>query len=106
MPVTPDYKALVLDALRAARPVEVKAMFGGLGIYLDGVFMAVVDDDRLYLKIDSVTEPVYEARGMAPWSVAPGAYRELPEEVLSDPVVCGEWLDAARGAAVRRKRKA
>ena len=46
VPVSPEHKALVLEALRAARPIEVKAMFGGLGIYLDGVFMAVVDDDR------------------------------------------------------------
>lgn len=79
-------------------------MFGGLGLYLDGVFMGVVDDDRLYLKVDPSTEPMYAARGMAVWPVSPNAYRELPDDVLSDPATCGEWLDAAREAAVRRKR--
>lgn len=106
MPVTPEAKSRLLAALSAARPIESKAMFGGLGIYLDGVSVAVVDDDRLYLKVDSVTEPAYAERGMAAWPVTPSAYRELPEEVLSAPTLCGEWLDAARGAAVRRKRKA
>ena len=42
---------------------------------------------------------------MAPWSVTPGAHRELPADVLADPQRCGDWLDAARDAAVRRKAK-
>ena len=105
MPVSPEYKTFVLDALRAARPVESKAMFGGLGLYHEGVFMGVVDDDRLFLKIDPLTESAYVERGMAAWSVTPSAYRELPEDVLGDPALCGEWLDASRDAAVRRKRR-
>ena len=105
MPVSPEAKARFLDALSAARPIESKPMFGGLGLYHDGVFMGVVDDDRLYLKIDPQTEPAYAARDMEPWSVTPNAYRELPADVLADPVQCGEWLDAARDAAVRRKAK-
>lgn len=105
MPVSPEAKARLLAALTTARPIESKAMFGGLGLYLDGVFMGVVDDDRLFLKIDPQTEPAYVARGMETWSVSPNAYRELPEDVLNDPARCGEWLDAARDAAVRRKAK-
>ena len=106
MPVSPEARDRLLAALRAARPLESKAMFGGLGIYLDGVFMAVVDDDRLYLKIDPITEPAFVERGMGTWSVSPKAYREMPGDVLDDPVACGAWLDAARDAAVRRKRPA
>lgn len=105
MPVSSEAKARVLAALSAARPIQSRAMFGGLGIYLDGVFMAVVDDDRLYLKVDPLTEPAYVERGMATWSVSPEAYRELPEDVLNDPDECGAWLDASRDAAVRRKAK-
>ena len=105
MPVSPEAKARILSSLAAARPIESKPMFGGLGLYHDGVFMGVVDDDRLYLKIDPVTEPAYVAKGMAAWSVTPSAYRELPSDVLEDPIVCGDWLDAARDAAVRRKAK-
>ena len=105
MPVSPEAKVRILDALRAARPIESKAMFGGLRLYLDGVFMAVVDDDRLYLKVDPLTEPEYVARGMDVWSVSPKAYRELPQDVLDDPEACGQWLDASRDAAIRRKAK-
>ena len=109
MPVSPEAKARLLSALGAARPITSRAMFGGLGLYHDGVFMGVVDDDRLYLKIDDQTEPSYIERGMEGWSPDPSpkgfAYRELPADVLEDPALCGEWLDAARDAAVRRKAK-
>ena len=105
MPVSPEAKARLLSALSAARPIESKPMFGGLGLYLDGTFMGVVDDDRLYLKIDPQTEPLYVERGMEAWSVTPNAYRELPPDVLEDPATLGEWLDAARNAAIRRKAK-
>ena len=105
MPVSPEYKTSVLATLALARPIESKPMFGGLGLYLDGVFMGVVDDDRLYLKIDAQSEPAYVERGMEVWSVSPKAYRELPKDVLADPALCGEWLDAARDAAGRQKRK-
>lgn len=105
MPVSPAAKARFLTALGAARPIDSKPMFGGLGLYHDGVFMGVIDDDRLYLKIDPVTEPAYVERGMAAWSVSPKAYRELPEDVLNDPEECGRWLDASRDAALRRKTK-
>ncbi len=105
MPVTPAAKSRLLAALSAARPITSRAMFGGLGLYHDGVFMGVIDDDRLFLKIDAQTEPAYVERGMETWSVTPGAYREIPDDVLDDPETCGEWLDASRDAAMRRKAK-
>ena len=109
MPVSPEAKERFLTALRAARPIESKAMFGGLGIYHDGIFMGVVDDDRLFLKIDPETEGVYIERGMAAWSYDGGKseqpYRELPEDVLNNPEECGRWLDDSRDAAIRRKTK-
>lgn len=83
-------------------------MFGGIGIYLDDVFMAVIDDDRLYFKVDTETEGEYVARGMAQWSYDGGKtlnpYRELPEEILNDPEQCGTWLDDSRDAAIRLKK--
>lgn len=109
MPISPEAKTRFLTALGKARPIQSRAMFGGLGLYQEGVFMGVVDNDRLFLKIDDQTEPEYIARGMEQWSYDGGKtfspYRELPEEVLNDPETCGEWLDAARDAAVRRKAK-
>ena len=76
--------------MQATRPIESKTMLGGLG---------------LFLKVDSFSESAYIERGMAAWSLSPKAYRELPEDVLVELEQCGEWLDAARDAAVRQKVK-
>jgi DNA transformation protein len=107
MPVSAEAKARFVDAFQAARPVTYRAMFGGLGFYLDDVFMAVADDDRIYLKIDPISEPKFVAQGMASWELdgKPQPYREVPEAVLNDPQDLGVWLDEARDAAVRRKKK-
>jgi len=107
MPVSAEVKARFVDAFQAARPVKYRAMFGGLGFYLDDVFMAVADDDRIYLKVDPISEPKFVAQGMASWELEGKAqpYREVPEAVLSNPEELGIWLDEARDAAVRRKKK-
>ncbi len=109
MSVSPEAKERFLTALRAARPIESKPMFGGLGLYHDGVFMGVVDNDRLFFKIDPESEGAFVERGMEAWSYDGGKteqpYRELPAEVLNDPEVCGNWLDESRDAAIRRKAK-
>jgi TfoX/Sxy family transcriptional regulator of competence genes len=105
MPISPEAVRRVTAALRAARPVETKKMFGGLGIYHEGVFCAVFDDDRLFLKIDPASEVWYAERGAEPWSVTPGAYRELTSDHWDDANLVGERLDEARDAARRRKKK-
>jgi DNA transformation protein and related proteins len=110
VPVSASYLASVVAALEAARPVTHRKMFGGLGVYLDGVFFAVVDDDRLYFKVDDGNLAGYDALGMEPWfpdptSTKPSPYREVPADVLADVEALGEWVDASVAAAVRLKRK-
>ena len=49
-------------------PVRVKRMFGGKGIYLDGLIIAVeLSDGTLYLKGDGASAPAYEAAGGRRW---------------------------------------
>ena len=57
----------VLDLMAALGPVTARRMFGGFGIYLDGVMFALIADDILYLKVDDRTRPDYEAAGSAPF---------------------------------------
>jgi hypothetical protein len=39
-------------------------MFGGHGIYVDDLFVAIVVADTLYLKADAETIPRFEGRGL------------------------------------------
>lgn len=106
MPVTDAYARKVLDALQAVRPVTSRKMFGGIGLYCGGPVFGILDDDRLYFKVDAGTVWRFDEAGSDCWvydpAVGPVAkYREVPSSVLADPVALGEWVDEAAGAALR-----
>jgi DNA transformation protein len=107
-------QAHALEQLSLAVPVTPKAMFGGVGIYSDGLFFALMDGERLYLKVDDTNRPTFEARGLGPFRPydADGPamqYYPVPEDVLADPATLREWaldaLEVARRAKARRKRR-
>lgn len=111
MPVSLEYRAWALEQLGRVRPVTSRRMFGGVGVYADGLFFALMDDDRLFLKTDDVNRPDFEARGMGPFRpYGPDdersmAYHELPGELLEDPDALRSWVDAAVEVARRAKTK-
>ncbi|MFN3729377.1 MAG: TfoX/Sxy family protein [Fimbriimonadaceae bacterium] len=109
MPISETYLRTTVELLSNVRPVTAKKMFGGAGLYCEEVFFAVIDDDRLYLKVDQVNLPDFEAFDAEPWIMdlrnpKPAPYRELPAEILHDPQQLGAWIDAAVAVA-RRKAK-
>ena len=45
-------------------------MFGGQGIFVDGLMIALIARDVIYLKADAETIPAFEQEGLAPFSYA------------------------------------
>jgi DNA transformation protein len=88
--------------------VRAKRMFGGYGLYRDGVMFGLVANDALYLKVDERTRPAYEGRGLPAFSylrrgkrVEIRSYHQAPPEALEDPEVLAEWAERAFHAALR-----
>ena len=52
MAVDESYKDYVVDQLGQLGFVTVKKMFGGAGIYYDGLIFGLLADDVLYFKVD------------------------------------------------------
>ena len=52
MAVTEGFKDFVTELLDGFGPVTIRNMFGGAGVYADGVMFAILVDDVLYLKAD------------------------------------------------------
>ena len=109
MAVTSGFRAFVVEQLQVAGPVTARAMFGGLGLYCEGCFFALVADDTLYLKVDDVTRPAFERAGSGPFRPYGGdthvmQYYEIPPEVLEDRTALREWALAAIGVAQRKGR--
>lgn len=86
-------------------------MFGGAGIYADGVMFALVADDVIYLKVDAQNEPDFEREGLPPFTYlaknnkrAVMSYRRMPDRLYDDPDELARWAREALSAA-RRARK-
>jgi DNA transformation protein and related proteins len=111
MSVSNDYRNYVLEQLAAAGSVSPRAMFGGVGLYLDGLFFALIDDDTLYFKADDATRKRYEAAGSRPFCPDPQrpeqamGYWQVPAEVLEDPDELVAWAREAAGVALAKRGK-
>jgi DNA transformation protein len=89
--------------------VTVKHMFGGLGIYRDGLMFALVAYGQLYLKVDDVNRPLFEKSGGKPFVYEGKAepvtmfYWTPPADFFDDEDILRDWAEAAFGAALRAK---
>lgn len=90
--------------------VILKRMFGGIGVFKDGVMFGLVDDDALFLKADEATSGRYEAEGQGRW-VYEGRgkqvampYWRLPERLYDEPEEFRDWAVAAFAVAAKTKK--
>lgn len=110
------YIADLLSPLGSVRP---RGMFGGYGIYRDGLMFALVADDTLYFCADDGMRAAFGALGTGPFryqakgrEITIGRYHEVPAAILDDADDLIVWARVAlRAAAVpaataRRKRAA
>lgn len=91
--------------------VSIKRLFGGKGIYCDGLIIALVLQDELLLKADAqsagdfidagCTQLTYGRKGKTPVAMP---YWSVPEEAFDDPDIMTLWAKRAFEAA-RRTRK-
>lgn len=97
----------VTDLLSGFGPVAVRRMFGGAGLFRDGVMFALIVADTLYLKVDDTTRPAYEAAGMGPFTyrrkgeAAALGYYQAPEAAMDDPEVMRDLARDAFAVALR-----
>jgi DNA transformation protein len=109
--VTDEFRDYVLEQLAAAGKVSARRMFGGVGLYLDGLFFALIDDDALYFKTDDANRPRFEKAGSRPFCPFPDrpshvmAYWEVPAEVLEDAEQLRLWTREALAAALAARSK-
>ena len=104
MPVSSDYLAYVLEQLAGLAGLSARRMFGGVGLYCEELFFALLDNDTLYLRVNDDNRADYTARGMSqfrPYADRPElsmSYYEAPADVLEDPAQLVSW--ARRSVAV------
>jgi DNA transformation protein len=115
MPVSPSFKTFVLEQLSVAGSVTARAMFGGIGLYCQSLFFALIADDTVYLKVDDTTRADFERLGSEPFrpfgdDSQSMQYYAVPAELLENRAALLPWVEGAvavarRKAAGRTKRR-
>jgi DNA transformation protein len=95
-------------------PVSVRRMFGGAGIYAEGLCFAIEADGEVFLKTDSLSQPSFSAADSVPFTYVakgrarPTSYWSLPTAAHEDDDELRRWagmgLEAARRAAEARAK--
>lgn len=71
MPQTTTSKAFVnyvVELMQVVGAVTAKSMFGGHGLFLDGLMFGVIANDVLYLKADKLTQDEFINKGLEAFS--------------------------------------
>jgi len=108
MAVSESYRDFVLEQLGWVTPVTARSMFGGVGLYAEGLFFALIAEDRLYFKVDDMTRLEFERLGMESFrpfgeETAMGTF-EVPADVMEDPMQLALWMRKALDVAAKAKR--
>ena len=91
--------------------VGVRRMFGGHGVYLDGLMFAIVSEDTLYLKADEMNRIEFEQAGCEIFGYARKGKRatlgffRAPEDAMESPELMLPWARTAYAAALRTNAK-
>lgn len=101
------------EELFAELGCRTRRMFGGAGLYAEGVMFALIDDNEMIrLKADAALRGALEAEGSTEWvytypsgpkkgqSVTMG-YWSLPDAALDDPAVASQWGRRALDVALK-----
>ena len=109
--VNHSFRAFVLEQLQRTLPaIRSRSMFGGVGIYSEDLFFALIDDQSLYFKVNDASRGDFEARGMGPFRpFGEGGevmqYYEVPTDLLDDPDALRPWAEKAVAVARQARKK-
>ena len=108
MPPTPPLVAHSLELLAPLGPARARRMFGGWGLYVGDLFVALIAAERLYLKADGDSRGAFERAGCTPFTYSArdrGAvtlgYWSAPDEAMESPQAMLPWARLALASALR-----
>jgi DNA transformation protein and related proteins len=103
--------AYLLELLVPLGPVSARRMFGGVGLFMNGMMFGLIARDELYFKVGANNRAAFEAAGEAPFSYATKdgmhtitSYWRCPPDLLDGSETFQEWAREAVEAAAAAAR--
>ena len=111
MSVSASFKEFLIEQMAGFGRVTIRAMFGGAGVYHDGLMFALIDDEVLYLKVDESSRAAFEAENLPPFLYSKKdqkiemSYFRSPERCMDDADEMAVWCRTAYGVALKAAAK-
>lgn len=102
----PAFVEHCIELLAPLGAVRVRRMFGGWGLYVDDLFVALIASERLFLKADAGSRERFAAAGCEPFRYSADGeqvtlgYWSAPDEALDSPALMQPWARLALQAAL------
>ena len=110
MAVSPGFRAFLDEQFAPLPGVTIRNMFGGLGVFRDGIMFAMSVEDTLYLKCEGDRTTEFAAEGSArvvfrsqTGKDVPMPYWRAPERLFDEPEEFRMWAERAFADAWRAK---
>ena len=106
-----DFVDYVMELFGPFGTVGARRMFGGHGVYLDGLMLAIISEDTLYLKADEMNRIEFEQAGCEIFGYARKGRRatlnffRAPADAMESPELMLPWARTAYAAALRTNAK-
>jgi len=106
-----EFTNYIVDLMQSIGPVNAKRMFGGYGIFLDGLMFALVSDGLLYLKADTENKENFIKNKLDAFTYMKKgkechlSYFQSPEDALEDTDIMNSWAKSSYAAALRAAAK-
>lgn len=106
------YIEFLYELLEPAGKISARKMFGGHGIYCNGVMIGLVAEESLYLKVDEQTKALFSDAGCEPFIYQSKAkqvtmsYWSVPDDAMESSEQMLPWAKLAYAAALRKQQAA
>ncbi len=107
----PSFVQHSVDLFSPLAAVTARSMFGGHGLYADGLMFGLLDDGELFLKTDEECQQAFVAAGGKRWTYpSPKGpmetrYFQPPSQAMDDAELMKPWFELALAAARRSAEK-
>jgi DNA transformation protein and related proteins len=104
-----DFATYCAELLAPAGEVRSKRMFGGYGLYVDDLFVAIIAADALYLKVDEQSQPRFQEAGSSRFEYTRQGkpqgmgFWTVPAQAMDSPALMRPWVQLAMDAALRAR---
>ena len=102
-----EFVDYVVELMSGWAAVSARKMFGGYGLYREGLMFALIVEDELFFKTDADNMAQFERADSHPFvyvsqtRTVQMSYWSAPAASLDSPAEMGEWCQSAYGAALR-----